>query len=858
MLIRVLGPIEVQGAVVRPREALVLGALVVRRGNGISMEELASLVWPTAQPATWYHQLHSAVSRLRAVLPDGAVHTDGATYRLHLAPGTIDADLLDDAAARVLRHVASGEPGRAVSLGAEAASLWHGDPIPALAGWSERDAFASRIGERLLVIQEETLLARAGSAPATVAVTDLETAVDRDPYNERMWVALVHRHLADRRTDRALGTLRRASGVFQRDLGLDLPGALVELQTAVLRGDGLPEPPALLKEQCPYLGLEAYDESESALFFGRDGLADQVIEELLSSSVHVIVGASGIGKTSLIRAGILPRLRSRGRDATLTGAPEFSLPAHPVDILIIDQIEELLDAGAGQSADALMDGLREHAHVLLAVRSASLDDLLQVPGMSDRIGGSVSVIGPMARDEMAQAIEGPAVASGLRLEPGLTPLILRDLDDASGALPHLSHALQETWVRREGDTLTVLGYESVGGISGAVSRTAERLYESLDSAAREACRAVMGRLVHAAAEGTVVRRHPRMDAVALDTASRTVIDRFAAARLLVLDGAHVSLAHEALARAWPRLHGWLVDDAAWLRTLAMLEDAAAHWEDGGRSDDDLWRGARVASVDPDSTPTFLTASEAEFLARSRDREDHERRAAHEAWERERRTNVRLRTSLVAVAVLLVATVSAGVLSGINATRAAEQAESEQVARLLATSLALRESDRDVAALLAAEMHRRWPDDPRSRAALMGSMTSAGGYLGRHYVGGDEIAAAPVTAGGAIALVGGTELVRVSGEGALDPTGISLPTPGGEIAVSPEGNLAVRRGGSAEAARVDIVDLAAGEIETIPIDSRLTDVTATENSVWALSATDLPVRIWPSEVSAEVTPASEQD
>lgn len=858
MLIRVLGPIEVQGAVVRPREALVLGALVIRRGSGISIEELASLVWPGVQPATWHHQLHSAISRLRAALPDGAVHTDGATYRLSLAPGSIDADVLDDAAARVVRHIASGEPGRAVSLGADAVSLWRGDPIPTLAGWSERDAFASRMAERLLVIRQEMLLARARSAPATLAVRDLETAVDRDPYNERLWAALVHRHLADRRTDRALATLRRASEVFQGDLGLDLPGDLVELQTAVLRGDGLPEPPVLLRQECPYLGLEAYDESESALFFGRDRLADRVIEELLTCSVHVIVGASGIGKTSLIRAGILPRLRSRGLHATLARAPEFSLPPHPVGILIIDQIEELLDTGAEHSADVLMDGLRTHDHVLLAVRSASLDDLLQVPGMSDRIGGSVSVIGPMDREEMTQAIEGPAVASGSRLETGLTALILRDLDDASAALPHLSHALQETWVHREGDTLTVLGYESVGGIAGAVSRTAERLYEGLDPAAQEACRAVMGRLVHAPAEGTLVRRHPRTDTVALDAPSQTVIDRFAGARLLVLDGAHVALAHEALAHAWPRLRGWLDDDAAWLRTLAMLGDAAARWEDGGRSDDDLWRGARLTSVDPNSPPTLLTPSEAEFLARSRDRENNERRAERETWARERRTNIRLRTALAAVAVLLVATTGAGVLSGINATRAAEQAESEQIARLLATSLALREADRDVAALLAAEMHRRWPDDPRSRAALMGSMTSAGGYLGRTYVGGDEIAAASVTSGGAIALVDGTSMVRVSGDGTIEPIGISLPTPGGEIAVSPEGDMAVRRLDTPEATRVDIVDLGTGDIRTMSIDSRITDVSVAGGFAWALSASEVPIRIWPSPLPADVAPVPEGD
>ena len=184
----------------------------------------------------------------------------------------------------------------------------------------------------------------------------------------------------------------------------------------------------------------------------------------------------------------------------------------------------------------------------------------------------------------------------MRLEPGLVDLLVRDCEGEPGALPLLSHALAETWQRRDGRVLTVEGYRATGEIRGAVARSADRLYESLPAEQRPKLRSVLLRLVSPSADGEPVRSRVATRALGGDADRERVLGLLVHARLVTAEEDTVELAHEALARAWPRLRSWLDEDAAGQRMLRHLATAADGWESLGRPATELYRGARLDAV----------------------------------------------------------------------------------------------------------------------------------------------------------------------------------------------------------------------------------------------------------------------
>ena len=173
---------------------------------------------------------------------------------------------------------------------------------------------------------------------------------------------------------------------------------------------------------------------------------------------------------------------------------------HDRDVLVVDQFEELFtgpDTGATDEASrsSIESVLESGGTVLVTVRSDFLDACARLPRLGALFTDGVQLVPPMGPEGLRAAIEGPARVAGLRLEPGLTELILRDAAGRPGVLPHVSHALVETWARREGATLTVHGYEASGGLSAAIAQSADRLYLRMTPADRAICRSTMLRLV---------------------------------------------------------------------------------------------------------------------------------------------------------------------------------------------------------------------------------------------------------------------------------------------------------------------------------------------------------------------------
>ena len=171
---------------------------------------------------------------------------------------------------------------------------------------------------------------------------------------------------------------------------------------------------------------------------------------------------------------------------------------------------------------------------------------------------------------------------------------MREVRDDPGALPLLSHALLETWKRREGSTLTVAGYRATGGIHDAVAQSAERLYARVDADSRHLLRDLVLRLVSPGAQGEPVRTRVPRRLIATDPEHDQLIEMLVGARLVTSDDGVLEVSHEALARAWPRLRGWLDDDVEGQRILHHLSAAADAWDTLGRPDSELYRGVRLA------------------------------------------------------------------------------------------------------------------------------------------------------------------------------------------------------------------------------------------------------------------------
>ena len=208
-----------------------------------------------------------------------------------------------------------------------------------------------------------------------------------------------------------------------------------------------------------------------------------------------IVGASGSGKSSLARAGVAPALRRDGRDVVVVvpGANPDRVLAEirRGSVLVVDQLEQLFVADADEQARvrfaAAMVRWSTTAPVVVTLRADHLAEVVELSELAARVQAGIYLLGAMGEPELRAAIEGPAAKAGLRLEPGLIDLLCATWPVSPGALPLLSHALAETYERREGPVMTTVGYRAVGGVQGAVARAADEAVDSLGPDGRAGC-----------------------------------------------------------------------------------------------------------------------------------------------------------------------------------------------------------------------------------------------------------------------------------------------------------------------------------------------------------------------------------
>ncbi|GAA2039833.1 hypothetical protein GCM10009819_26270 [Agromyces tropicus] len=744
MTVCVLGPLDTGGPALSPRERIILSALVVRRARPVSPDELADACWGERLPKTWTQQVQNAIARIRSRLGRDAVLTVGGGYRLGVPDGAVDAVRFEREVSRARRYGLEGAHDRAAAAYRRALGLWRGDPYPDVPDWPPARAEAMRLAGIRADAEEELLDARLRLGEDAAVIPEAERMVREAPLREHRWAVLALANYRAGRQAEAIGVLRSARVRIVEELGLDLGSELRGLEVDILRHDPALEPGAGAEgaggpdAECPYRGLAAYDVDDAAVFFGRDGDIGAILARVRARAIVTIVGPSGSGKSSVLRAGVVPRMRELGRRVVVVTPDEPGLAELRETVggepatLAVDQAEELLDlpdAELRELGALIRSWLEAGGGMVLTLRSDFLDRASAVPVIGTTLGQDVYALAPMDDEGLRLACTGPAEAAGLSLETGLVEVILRDAGHRAAILPALSHALAATWGRRDGATLTLEGYDAVGGIAGAIAGSAERVYGALGTEGREVCRSLMMRLVERTPEGATVRRRVPLETLADGATRRAVLESLVAARLVTIDRDSAIIAHEAVGRAWPRLDAWLDEDAGDARMLRRTEAAAAAWHAAGRPDDELLRGARLQSAVEwrERAAPALTGTESDYLAASVAAHRDEIRDLEARAEREQRVNRRLRVALAVAALLAVIAV---VASGLAVVRSADAEAAAEQARIeaLTSAASSTETDREVAALLAAEVHRRWPDDPRARIALEGALGRAGGLV----------------------------------------------------------------------------------------------------------------------------------
>ncbi len=490
----------------------------------------------------------------------------------------------------------------------------------------------------------------------------------------------------------------------------------------------------------PYRGLSRYDEHDADLFFGRDRLVAELMVRLASSDLLALVGPSGVGKSSVIRAGVLAALTSgvlpgseTWRRVVFTPGvdPLASLSAAVAElgpvgvrVLVVDQFEELFTLGQDaivrrQVLDEL-DRLAGSAalKVVMVIRSDHVGSLGEHPALAARLADATVLVGPPTGAEIRDIVEGPAERSAMTVERALTDEVVTAAAGATGMLPLVSTALAATWERRDGNQLTLAGYDLSGRVAGAVARLAEDMWSSMSEEVQAAARRILLRLVRpddGTGDETRLRAQLQdvapLDRPAATDALRTLVDH----RLLMIDGETVEITHDAVLRAWPRLAEWLAQDVDSRRLHHHVAAAAAWWADGGHDDADLLRGARLAAAvewRDSGHAEELNDIETCYVDASVALSDQQLARAQQQAQRQRQANRRLRALVTAIALLLVFATVAGVVALRQADRADTQAAAADRAADRASdeaAAAIRQQERADAEAAAADAARQTAD-----------------------------------------------------------------------------------------------------------------------------------------------------
>jgi serine/threonine protein kinase/WD40 repeat protein len=370
-------------------------------------------------------------------------------------------------------------------------------------------------------------------------------------------------------------------------------------------------------EATPYRGLAAFTEADAGAFFGRERAAVGFVNQLREQPLLAVVGPSGTGKSSFLRAGVIPALPAGWRAVVIRpGATPLAALASRVEparaaaaasgetlVIIVDQLEELFTLGAEPGErDRFAAELARLAdadpptRVVLALRDDFLARTGELAALRDRLARAVTLLATPADDDLVRVLVEPARRAGYELDPGLAQRMVATVAGRPGALALLSFTALRLWELRDRHfrRLTAAAYDAIGGVEGALARHAEAVLQACTSEEQRLVRTAFRQLVTAEGTRAVVSRRELHDVLGTSTAARAIVDRLIDARLVVVaegdaGDQRIEIIHEALLAAWPRLVEWRRDDAEGARLRDQLRAAARHWHDRGRPRGLLWR-----------------------------------------------------------------------------------------------------------------------------------------------------------------------------------------------------------------------------------------------------------------------------
>jgi WD40 repeat protein/DNA-binding SARP family transcriptional activator len=767
----------------RPAQSL-FAYLVLNAGTAERREKLAGLFWPESTEANARSYLRHALWRLRKALEadpqNGQDFFVADDITIAFDPTTdywLDTAILDQKV---------DESWSADDL-LDAVSVYRGLLLP---GFYDEWILLER--ERLQAVFERKMQLLLGQLADARRWSDIMEWAERwialGQTPEPAYRALMIAHGAQGDLSGMATVYQRCTSALRLELGVGPSEQTRDLYDRLSSGEipfpvlvsvleRLDEAPA--PGEPPYKGLQYFGQADAELFFGRELLTAKLVARLAPAKGDrflAVVGASGCGKSSLVRAGLISALqrstapaengrRPAGDSLPLADGPEWLVhvitpTTHPLEalaasltrdaesvtaattladslasdprslyfyvrrqaprtssllLLVVDQFEELFTLCQSSSErQAFVDNLLTAVELggpfmlVIALRADFYAHCAQFAALRHALESRQVYIGPMSDDELRRAITGPAEQGGWAIEPGLVELLLQEVGDEPGALPLLSHALLETWRRRRGRTLTLLGYSESGGVRGAVAQTAEQVLQALDSEQQTIARNIFLRLTRLG-DGTLdTRRRAQRDelvsrpedAPAVEAVLRILAD----ARLVTTSEDTVEVAHEILIREWPTLRGWLDENRADLRLHRHLTETAQAWARRGHDPGELYRGARLAQASEraEARASALNPLEREFLEASKElaqRRESEREAARQREleaarrlaeaekqraEEQVRSSRRLRwLALGLAALLLLASLSA--LFALQQTKRAEHETRQATGRELAAA-----------------------------------------------------------------------------------------------------------------------------------------------------------------------------
>jgi len=504
--------------------------------------------------------------------------------------------------------------------------------------------------------------------------------------------------------------------IVESDVAVSL-GSDVEIEDFDTTSFDLTASDTVEEVENPYKGLAAFQEADADDFFGRDQLIQTLLDRMEEDHplyrFLAVVGPSGSGKSSVVKAGLLPALRKgslpnsenwfivqmipgtsplveledalmriainpipslkeelRDNHEALVDVVDSALPDDGSElVLVIDQFEETFTTGSDKEREDFLQSLYQavihedsRLRVIITLRADFYDRPLGVQNISQLMQQRTEVVIPFTPEELQQTITGPARRVKVFFQQGLAAQIVSEVSEQPGVLPMLQYALTELFARREGPIIMMKDYQEIGGVIGALAKQAEEMYQSLNEDQQEATRQLFLRLV-TLGEGTEDTRRRALQSEVMSayedqSVMEDVINQFSNRRLLttgrdpITRTPTVEVAHEALIREWGTLKTWLDESREDVRLQRMLLSSAQEWQEANNDDSFLLRGGRLVTFEEwiDTSTIAVAELERTFLAASLKERERLEAEEQERIEREQRLQKRNQNFLRAIVV----------------------------------------------------------------------------------------------------------------------------------------------------------------------------------------------------------------